>query len=259
MLLMKILPAVLKELSKHVPTVLFQTVEWSELASELPKISRRIIQKEGYDDLFHLQKTLLDSYNIVLTNEALNQHSLSQAKWIGEKILTLYFVQLFSPHGLFLDLRSNHFANTDDALIWHPSPFWTKFEEGFRIGLLKVYDGFYLENDELYYKGLEEIGLVKKDFSFEEKKELGDLFRRHFGGALHEEMSFNLENFKNSIIGMSDFMLSKKVNISKDFLYLGIYLVTMYAVLEEQNDKYPVKEIYLRVRDRFVSNENLSL
>jgi hypothetical protein len=123
------------------------------------------------------------------------------------------------------------------------------------MGLLKVYEGFYLENDELYYSGLEAIGLLKKDFSLSDKKQLGDLFRAQFGSALTEEMKFGLEQFKNSIIKMSDFLLSRKVNISKDFLYLGIYLVTMYSMLEEMGERYPVKQIYLDVRGRFKSNE----
>lgn len=253
---MRILPGVLKELSKHVPTVLFQTVEWSELASELPKISRRIIQKEGYEDLYRVQKVLLDPYNIILTNEALNHSPLPKEKWVGEKILTLYFAQIFSPDGLFLDLRSNHFSAHDRILRWSPSSFWTQFHEDFRQGLLKVYEGFYLENDELYLQGLEEIGLLKPEFSQEDKNELADLFREHFGGRLNEEMNFRLESFRNSIISMSNFMLNKKVNISKDFLYLGIYLVTMYSVLENIGESYPVKQIYLDVRGRFNAGEN---
>lgn len=255
MILMRILPGVLKELSKHVPTVLFQTVEWSELASELPKISRRIIQKEGYEDLYQVQKNLLDPYNIILTNEPLTHASLPKEKWVGEKILTLYFAQVFSPQGVFIDLRASHFAVDNQFLKWHPSPLWTNFNENFREGLLKVYEGFYLENDELYLEGLEGIGLLKHEFSQEDKQELADLFRAHFGGKISEEMKFNLENFKNSIISMSNFMLNKKVNISKDFLYLGIYLVTMYSVLEEIGESYPVKQIYLDVRGRFSAGE----
>src|SRR4051794_26992519 len=103
MILMRILPGVLKELSKHVPSVLFQTVEWSELASELPKISRRIISKDGYDELFLRQKELLNPYHIVLTNETLTNRSTNADKWAGEKWLTLYFAQIFSPYGIFLD------------------------------------------------------------------------------------------------------------------------------------------------------------
>lgn len=251
---MKILPGVLKELSKHVPTVLFQTVEWSELASELPKISRRIISKEGYDDLYHVQKSLLDPYNIVLTNEKLNS-SLQQDHWSGEKILTLYFAQLFSPEGLFLDLRSSHFCDERPILKWHPSGFWTRFGEDFRQGLLKVYEGFYLENNELYLEGLEQIGLLKKEFSPEDKQELAELFRAHFGSGVKQEMKFELNHFRDSIIKMSEFMLNKKVSISKDFLYLGIYLVTLYSTLEETKSELPVKQIYLDVRARFTSDE----
>lgn len=255
MILMRILPGVLKELSKHVPTVLFKTVEWSELASELPKISRRILQKEGYEDLYQVQKSLLDPYNIHLTNEPLTHAVLPKEKWVGEKILSLYFAQLFSPTGVFLDLRSSHFSAHDEILKWHPSGFWTNFKEEFREGLLKVYEGFYLGNDELYLEGLEGIGLLRHEFSLEDKKELADLFREHFGGKISEEMSFNLENFKNSIISMSNFMLNKQLSISTDFLYLGIYLVTMYSALEEIGERYPVKQIYLDIRGRFNAGE----
>lgn len=255
MILMRILPGVLKELSKHVPTVLFQTVEWSELAHELPKISRRMIQKEGYEDLFTANKELLHPYNIMLMDSAQTQTKLKSDKWVGEKVLTLYFTQLFSSSGIFLDLRSSHFENQNPELKWHPSGLWTKFNDNFRLGLLDVYEGFYLENDDLYYEGLEKIGLLKPDFSPEDKKLLGDLFREQFGKALDEDMQFDLEHFKTTIIKMSDFMLKRKVHISKDFLYLGIYLVTLYSTLEETNAKLPVKQIYLEVRGRFTAKE----
>ncbi len=253
MILMRILPGVLKELSKHVPAVLFQTVEWSELAHELPRISRRMIQKEGYEDLISANKVLLHPHGIILTDNPLEVAKFQSDKWVGEKILTLYFTQLFSPSGLFLDLRSSHFTNQNPELKWNPSALWTKFSENFRLGLLDVYEGFYLENDDLYYEGLEKIGLLKPDFSAADKKQLGDLFRNQFGKALDEEMQFDLETFKKSIIGMSDFMLSRKVHISKDFLYLGIYLVTLYSTLEETRAKLPVKKIYLEVRRHFTA------
>lgn len=252
MILMRILPGVLKELSKHVPTVLFQTVEWSELASELPKLSRRILQKEGHEELFHIQKSLLDPYNIVLSHEPVSG-TLPKEKWVGERILTLYFTQVFSPDGLFLDLRSQNFEVEGQELRWHPNSFWTKFSDEFRLGLMKVYKGFYTNNDEIYYEGLEGIGLLKKEFAEEDKRELATLFKEHFGGDI--EQSFNLEKFNHSITSMSNFMLKKRVNISKDFLYLGIYLVTMYATLEEIGGEYPVKQIYLDVKGRFTSKQ----
>lgn len=255
MILMRILPGVLKELSKHVPTVLFQTVEWSELASELPKISRRIIQKEGYDELFHSQKELLHPYCIDLIDSQLVEAKAPSTRQAGEQILTLYFTQLFSSLGLFLDLRSSNFSEENNHLKFHPTGLWTKFDEKFRQGLLDVYEGFYLQNDDLYLNGLREIGLIHDEFTATEKKELGDIFREQFGQALDEDQQFQLEHLSNTIIRMSNFMLNKKVKISKDFLYLGIYLVTMYSTLEQTNVKLPVKQIYLDVRARFNAQE----
>lgn len=245
---MRILPGVLKELAKHVPTVLFQTVEWNELAHELPKISRRIIQKEGYTELVNRQKELLSPFQIEVSDGPLTG-SLKMNKAAGEKWLTLYFSQLYSPDGLFLDLRCNHFNTTETGLVWTPSPFWTKFDESFRLGVLKVYEGFYLDKNELYYEGLEQIGLIRPDWNEMDRNKLAELFRTQFGSAMTEEMAFDLDHFKSSIIKLSDFMLKKKVKIPKDFLYLGIYLVTLYSSLEDTNAKLPVKQIYLKVRN----------
>jgi hypothetical protein len=253
MILMRILPGVLKELSKHVPTVLFQTVEWGELASELPKISRRIIQKDHFQELFSHQKDLLASFNIMLSDKASSSNSIFSDKWSGEKILTLYYAQLFSSKGLYLDLRSNHFKSAQPEFIFNPSGFWTHFDEDFRLGLLKVYEGFYLENEAIYYQGLEDIGLLQKNWPEVDRAELAEIFSAQFGDARTTEISFNLEHFQASIIKLSHFLLKKKVKISKDFLYLGIYLVTMYSSLEETKSKLPVKEIYLEVRKKFSS------
>lgn len=251
MILMRILPGVFKELSRHVPTVLFQTIDWAELASEIPKISRRIIQKEGYDDLYHMQKALLAPLDFILTTDSVKNTPLPISKDLGEKWLTLYFTQLFCSKGIFLDLRLEHFETNKGNLKWHPSSLWVTFNSQFREGLLKVYEGFYLGEDQEYYQGLQEIGLLRSDFSEADKRELGELFKKQFGKSLHEEITFDLNHLSDSIIGMSHFMLNKKVKLTKDFLYLGIYLVTMYSALEKCDSSLPVKDIYFNVRKRF--------
>lgn len=242
MILMRILPGILKELSKHVPTVLFQTVEWSELASELPKITRRMLHKEGYTELFIQQKDFLTPLDIKLVHSPLTDNSMD-----GHKLLDLFFAQLFSPHGIFLDIRSHHFKN-DDIFEWHPSNFWTKFDEKFRLALLDVYEGFYLEIEDKYLSGLERIGLIKNEWPENDKQELAQLFRSQFG---NNEMLFDLEQLQQGMINMSHFMLEKKVHISKDFLYLGIYLVTLYSSLEKTKELYNVKDIYLEAKNLF--------
>ncbi|HXH74827.1 MAG TPA: hypothetical protein VNJ08_07665 [Bacteriovoracaceae bacterium] len=251
MILLKMLPGVLKELVKHVPTVLFKVVHWHELASELPKISKRLMKKEGYEKIFEHQKTFLAPFNIKLTDAPLKKAAYVVTKKNGEKLLHLYFAQLFSEQGLFLDLRPIHFHAELSELEWHPTGLWIKFSESFRLGLLDVYEGFYLENEPKYLKGLKAISLLDDAWSSEDKKHLSELFKGQFGSALTSEMGFNLDDFRDSILKTSEFMLQKQVNISNDFLYLGIYLVTLYAHLEQSKEKYPVKEIYMKVRRHF--------
>jgi hypothetical protein len=251
MIIKKMLPGVLKELVKHVPTVLFKVVDWNELVSELPKISRRMLQKEGHAQLMDHQKKFLGPFNVLMTDAPIKKASHEVTKWSGESLLKLYFAQLFSSEGLFIDLRPQHFQAQAPEFLWHPSGLWTKFSESFRTGLLDVYEGFYLEDDAKYVSGLKQIGMMSEDWDDEDKEHLSKLFKAQFGEALSEEMSFELDHFRDAILGMSEFMLQKKVNISKDFLYLGIYLVTLYSHLDQSHEKYAVKEIYLAVKNYF--------
>jgi hypothetical protein len=246
MIFMRILPGVLKELVKHVPTVLFETVEWSEIMSELPLITRRMINKEGYAELADLQKEILKDLPLCVRHEHLSEHGLRPVS--GATILALYFRQLFSPHGVFLDLRSTHFSHQSDELWWNPGTLWTKFAPDFQAGLIEVYDGFYLGKDDLYRSGLVKIGLLDPSWPVEDQEKIMQIFRKHFGSAQTEHVEFKLEQLRAGMISMALFLLEKKARIKKDFLYLGIYLVTMYGALEEVGQALPVKEIYLSSR-----------
>lgn len=248
MIFMRILPGVLKELLKHVPTVLFEAVEWSALASELPKLSRRIIQKEGFNELFDLQGPFLTPFKVNLVHHLdANKVPLDQ-KTMAEKILGLYFAQIFSPYGLFLDLSPSHFSLSEGELNFKPTSIWTKFSPEFSQGLKEIYDGFYFEDEELLHKGLLKSKLTSSKWTESDRQKLAELFKSHFGASVTDEMKFDLESFKESFLKVADFMLEKKVNISTDFLYLGIALVTMYSSLEKTEAKVNVKEIYIDVK-----------
>lgn len=243
---MRILPGVLKELMKHVPTVLFQTVEWSEIMSEVPVITRRMINKEGHAELADLQKEFLKDLPVCVRHESVAGNKIGAED--GKTILALYFRQLFSPHGVFLDLRSQHFSPASEGLLWNPGTLWTKFSPDFQSGLIEVYDGFYLGKDDLYRSGLVKIGLLDPSWPEDDQEKIMQIFRKHFGSAQTEDVKFKLENLRAGIISMAQFLLEKKARIKKDFLYLGIYLVTMYGTLEETGEALPVKDIYLSSR-----------
>ncbi len=243
---MRILPGVLKELMKHVPTILFQTVEWSEIMSEVPVITRRMVSKEGYSELADLQKEILGDLPLCIRHESVAGPKLLPGN--GATILSLYFRQLFSPHGVFLDLRSVHFAQESDQLLWNPGTLWTKFSSQFQEGLVEVYDGFYLGKDDLYRSGLVKIGLLNPSWPQSDQNEIMEIFQEHFGSAQTQKVEFKLAQLRTGIIAMAQFLLARKAQIKKDFLYFGIYLVTMYVTLEETGESLPVKDIYLSSR-----------
>jgi hypothetical protein len=252
MLLLKMLPGFLKELTYHVPTILFEVVDWGELAQEIPRLGQRILQKDGQHQLLKEHQKIFSSFaplkhlSMIEGPHPKKRPILDQAA--GENLLLIYFAQLHFSHGLFLDMRSMHFLSSSSNFLWAPGGMWTVFDESFRIGLLKVYDGFYLNQDDLYQEGLIEMGLLRQDFSNEDKYQLANLFKAHFSAADSTSVEFKLEHLKNSMIKMSEFMLNKKINISKDFLYLGIYLVTLYSSLEETQGSFAVKDLYLKAR-----------
>jgi hypothetical protein len=248
MIFMRILPGVLKELLKHVPTVLFEVVEWKVLMLELPKLSRRLMQKEGFEELFTKQCEYLKTFDIELITKKTHSTNLSPHQDFANKTLTLYFAQLFSPYGLFLDLSPNHLDMKNQKLTFQPNGLWTKFHTDFSQGLQKIYDGFFLDQEELFHEGLLACGLTSKNWSIEDRQALANLFKSHFGPSLTQEMTFDLETFKTSFFKIANFMLEKKVVISTDFLYLGIALVTLYSSLEKTKASVNVKEIYRSMR-----------
>lgn len=251
---MRILPGVLKELVKHVPTVLFEAVEWRVLSQELPKLSRRVLQKEGYAELFERQKTYLSPFKIDLVPQVSKAFDPQNKKLAAERILTLYFAQLFSPHGLFLDIGPTHLEMDGEVLDFNPNGVWTKFSPEFADGITDIYDGFYNDDDSLFHQGLIKSGLSSPKWPQKDRDALADLFKSHFGASVSGEMTFELETFKKSFLKVADFLLEKKVKISTDFIYLGIALITMYSSLEKTNVSVNVKNVYLNVKKQLGSN-----
>ncbi len=248
MFLLRILPGILKEFVKHVPTVLFEVIDWNELAAELPKLSKRLIQKEGYHNILQSQKSVLAPLDVVLKETPFTTQSIPKEKWVAEKLISIYFAQIFSPHGLFLDLKLAHFNYQNSLMEWNPSSLWIKFDDSFSLGMQEIYEGFYLENDEIFRQGLKRTGLLSEKWSISDQNELTNLFKSHFGASVHDEITFNVETFKESMSKISEFMLRRKVKITKDFLYLGIYLVSLYSSLEFISTPINVRDIYLKTR-----------
>lgn len=255
MIFTRFLPGVLKEIMKHIPTVLFDTVEWGVLAHEFPKVSKRYLQKEGFAELFAHQKSFLDPYDILLKSSIDKRSPLSSQ--VGNSVLKLYFLQIHSPYGIFLDHSENHFDLIEQKFVFSPNPLWTKFDPLFQTGLIKIYDGYYFEDNQMFLQGLYECKLMNPSWDEHKKQQMMDLFKDNFGISKDENMSFRLDQFKDSFMKIADFLLENKVKIGPDFIYLGISLITMYSCLEKLNTEANVQKIYTETKKALKQNESL--
>ena len=162
----------------------------------------------------------------------------------GEKILKIYFCQIMKSKKVYLDLRPKYFSHKENQLLWHPNNLWAEFDLAFSEGIRAVYRGYYLENDSLFRTGLLQCGLIKESWSAEQKREVMEVFQKHFGAAREKPTRFDLDHFKSSFGNIFTTLLKNKIRLDKNFLYLGVMLVTLYIALDEIGGEFDVSAIF---------------
>lgn len=237
-------PSILKEILTHIPTIAFKTVRWGEFLKRSKPILAQMTNPQQFQSQYlHLQQSLSP---LLPPNMSFSQELSGEKSIKGEDLLFLYFSQLKSTDGVFLDLRPHHFSCYQDKTLWRPNFIWVKFEEPFRQSLIELYRGFYQEDDQLFSQSLIKIGLGK-NLSTNEFNELKTLFLNHFGEGDQTKVNFNLRIFQKSFTDLFQFFLKHKIVLESDFLYLGVYLVSLYLHLEKNQQSYDVRGQYLKV------------
>ncbi len=165
-------------------------------------------------------------------------------KKMGEKILELYFLQLRNEQGLFLDLRAQRFSVIGKDLYFSNGKLWTQLQNPFRQSLLDLYRGFYESKPQLFDQGLTGVGLMTDKMSTADRKQIKDLFIQNFGEGDQTAVHFSTENFLQSFEKIFRFMVEQKLQISGQFLYLGIYLASLYQNLQTLNIPLNVRDSY---------------
>lgn len=250
MLAKHLLPKFLKDVLQHIPTLALKSINWTEVFKELGPMIMRL----GHPDLdpHHLESlkmlnitnlSILKKMNHVQSKSDLSQNQLQQR---GEGILRIYFSQLKNAQGLNLDLRAKHFYVLNQQLHWCPNNTWYQLSEEFRLALIQIYRGFYFKLDHEFSEGLQIIGL-SKGLNLDQKNELKALFYKHFGPGEQESVKFDLVQFQNSFYELFHFFVQNKVELHKDFIFIGIYLVTLYMHLQELDIELNVRKVFFEV------------
>lgn len=156
---------------------------------------------------------------------------------IGESILTLYFWQLFNNDLAIIDLRPQTFVSKNKSkadLLWHPHSLVVRWDSVFLSCLRNIYSGFYHSDWVKFDTALSQLGLLPAK----------DTFLKSFAQDQQENTSFEIKNFISVFHEIFLQCKSAKKQIHPDFIYLGIYLATLYESLESLGKKFNVARCF---------------
>jgi hypothetical protein len=239
-----LIPKFLKELTQYIPAIAFKTLDWKgvlkEMAPLMLKLGKGQLSEQYRESIQKLGITNLELVSTIITSK-------SNPTKQGEAVLRLYFAQFQNNDGLCLDLRSKYFTLDENKLQWNPNNFWYTFDEDFRLGVNSLYSGFYLKDNELFEKGLDQLGLTQ-GLEASSKETLKSLFHQHFGPGDQDHVLFRINEFTDSFFELFDFFVKHNIKLHKDFIFLGLYLVTLYLHLEELDVELDVRSAFMDVK-----------
>ncbi len=233
-------PKVLFDIVSNLPTIALKTVPWTDFLLSTKKV------------ISHLGKEInpiyLEKLNEVLP-EGLSLEHQKYTKKIerGELLLKLYFRQWEMEAPVFIDLRSSHFSQSiSEALLFSPSGLIYDFKKDFRKNIMLLYKGFYLNNTVQVDEALKGLGLTNT-LDDKNKEELKQLFYNNFGKNT-QDVNFNVAQFNQSFAQIFEFFLKHKIELDTDFIFMGVYLISLYMHLESLGNSYNVQKLFLEIQ-----------
>lgn len=237
-------PSEFKPFLKYISPDAFKVVDWKSALKSSTAMTKAFVTGQNKEILQdHLKAMLNKQIHFGKANMALVESQ--NRSHHGQLILLIYFAQLKSDKGCFLDLRENSFTVDGDKLFWEPKNLQHQFSQDFLDGLRLVYKGYYHNLDEDINAGLLKMNLINSEMSQSQQNEIKALLLKHIGGENPENMKFEMSKFERSFADFFKLLKDRKMKLSEDFLFLGVYLVLLYACLEKLDIKLNVKEAYL--------------
>ncbi len=159
----------------------------------------------------------------------------------GDRILEIYFTQIFAGDDTILDLRADSFSASEGSkLHWRPKAFYVQWQSDFLTGLRDLYAGFYLDDQPRFESGLLQLGL----------QDSGDALVSHLGSGDQRSVRFETSAFHTSFHDTFLACRDRGVALHRNFLALGIYLVCLYDVLESLDLEFDVRGAFDRTCGR---------
>jgi len=163
---------------------------------------------------------------------ASHQLSSSERVAMGQRVLALYFHQLFWDGPLFLDLRPRSFGWCAERrqLRFFPTSLWCRPDHEFMRRLRSLYAGFYEGDSARLAQGLE---LYQWDCrpSPGFAARMRHLLQSHFGPPTGH-VQFPISHFRSTFDAIFKEAARSRARLHPDLTFLGVELVGLYLTLE---------------------------
>jgi hypothetical protein len=140
----------------------------------------------------------------------------------GQRVLQLYFHQIYTQPTAFLDLRPERFAATATQTTWSPGWLRITWEPDFIDAIQRLYRGFYADDEAMFSSALSDLSLEAAQ----------DTFIRHFGDGDQRSVRFEQAHFHQTFHQAFQACAQQAGRLHQNFISLGLMLGCLYAHLE---------------------------
>lgn len=140
----------------------------------------------------------------------------------GQRVLQLYFHQVYTQPTTFLDLRPERFSATTGQSTWSPGWLRITWEPDFIDAVQRLYQGFYADNEAVFSQALADLSL----------EAARDTFVRHFGSGDQRSVRFEQAHFHQTFHQAFKSCAEDGGQLHQNFISLGLMLGCLYAHLE---------------------------
>lgn len=240
-----------EDILKLIPKKAFKLIPIRVSLKISAQIAKSVFDKKSYEIHFNKRVSTWKFDDIQLINAPSHIQKTLLSKEDGEKILTIYFSQFFEKNiATHIDLRSNSFLS-GGTFTWNPSKLHYAFSEKFLNGVCSLYTGFYLDDSILFDEGLNQLGMIKKTMSINQKEEIKNLFYMHFGEGKSEPVQFKIAKLQESFEEIFSFFIKEDIPLNPEFAVLGVCLVTLYLTLQDIPHKLNVRNAFQQVIHKY--------
>ncbi|MEL6344472.1 MAG: hypothetical protein AAFV53_15240 [Myxococcota bacterium] len=228
---------------------LLKGLEWSELKDYIsPAFFEVMPARQISRQITNLTRTRLRSPDVARQRLAANVPAEVQVvadassrppddsvrRTHGQRLLTLYFHQLYHHPTAFLDLRQLRFDASEAQSIWAPGWMRITWEPRFIANIRALYLGYYGGDMDRFDQAIDQLSL----------RPARDIFLNHFGDGEQRAVQFARTTFHHSFHEAFMACAREGTELHGDFIGLGIYLACLYEHLEALGLAYDVRTAF---------------